>query len=311
MSIVSAQFLFALLFLAVLEILCYQKGPTNHQDEVVVQLQRHTVESTEQQSELFVQVNAENHTKCGPQSTPCKPCANNTTPSPCTPCPTCEPQRETPPCEPWNRHDQSEVQLSWSFLHKAYVDRAEFYQLQSSEKCLLSHFLYPVKKDLYYVNEAQVSFPTTVILSTNRYNKACNGRGIIHNRQMSMQTAVTNVGQSFSFHVEHATHIQQHSPSPRLSLQKHIPLQRVGWTNHPLLSEHSVQSNGESLFLSSFLAERHLDLSIERHAATPLGLRVHYHVPLGSQQNAHSAHPDKESPREQEDQHFRFRLVSS
>ncbi|KAK8823281.1 hypothetical protein WA538_002426, partial [Blastocystis sp. DL] len=73
-----------------------------------------------------------------------------------------------------------------------YIDRVSFYQIQSPEKCLLNHFLYPINKELFFVNEAQVSFPTSVVIATNRYNMMCNGSDIIHYRQTSIQTAVTN-----------------------------------------------------------------------------------------------------------------------
>lgn len=66
----------------------------------------------------------------------------------------------------------TEIQKSWQFLHEVYVKRAEFYQLQSPKKCDPSHFLYPIKRNLFFVNEAQVSLNKDVItVSTNGYNE--------------------------------------------------------------------------------------------------------------------------------------------
>ena len=47
----------------------------------------------------------------------------------------------------------TEMQKSWELLHEIYVKRAEFYQLQSPKKCHPSHFLYPIKRNLFFVNE--------------------------------------------------------------------------------------------------------------------------------------------------------------
>ena len=88
----------------------------------------------------------------------------------------------------------TEIQKSWQFLHGVYVKRAEFYQLQSPKKCHPSHFLYPIKRNLFFVNEAEVSLSKDVItVSTNGYNKQCNGKDAVEFRETYVKTGVTKV----------------------------------------------------------------------------------------------------------------------
>lgn len=88
----------------------------------------------------------------------------------------------------------TEIQKSWQFLHEVYVKRAEFYQLQSPKKCDPSHFLYPIKRNLFFVNEAQVSLNTDVItVSTNGYNEQCKGKDSAEFRETYVKTGVTKV----------------------------------------------------------------------------------------------------------------------
>lgn len=88
----------------------------------------------------------------------------------------------------------TEMQKSWELLHEIYVKRAEFYQLQSPKKCHPSHFLYPIKRNLFFVNEAQVSLEKDVItVSTNGYNDQCNGKDIAEFRETYVKTSVTKV----------------------------------------------------------------------------------------------------------------------
>lgn len=88
-----------------------------------------------------------------------------------------------------------ELQRSWALLHGINGKRAEFYQLQSPKKCDPSHFLYPIKRNLFFVNEAQVSLKEdTVTVSTNGYNDRCNGKDTVEFRSTYVKTNVTEVG---------------------------------------------------------------------------------------------------------------------
>ena len=88
----------------------------------------------------------------------------------------------------------TEIQKSWQFLHEVYVKRAEFYQLQSPKKCDPSHFLSPIKRNLFCVNEAQVSLNKDVItVSTNGYNEQCKGKDSAEFRETYVKTGVTKV----------------------------------------------------------------------------------------------------------------------
>ena len=218
LSIVSTQFLFILLILSFLEVLCYLKSPSAQQDKRVIVLIKHPTVVVRQRMERPIQEVFGNSSICTPQpvkSTPCAPCVNRTIMTPCKPCANCTSQQVVPckpcanctmrqivlPCVSNTTPVQSDMQLSWPFLHDAYIDRVSFYQIQSPKKCLPSHFLYPVSHNLFFVNEAQVSFPATIILSTNAYRQSCHGRNSIGYRQTTIKAAITYVGLSPYIHV--------------------------------------------------------------------------------------------------------------
>lgn len=228
-SIVSTQFLFILLILSSLEVLCYLKSPSAQQDKHVISLVRHPKDVVRQRMERPFQEVFGNSSICSPQPvkpTPCVPCVNRTIITPCKPFANCTLRRIVLPCPSNTTPVQSDMRFSWSFLHDAYIDRVSFYQIQSPEKCLLNHFLYPINKELFFVNEAQVSFPTSVVIATNRYNMMCNGSDIIHYRQTSIQTAVTNVPVFLTMScIEFSSQIHQCSSLSHFPLQKHLSLQ--------------------------------------------------------------------------------------
>ena len=132
-SIVSTQFLFILLILSFLEVLCYLKSPSAQQDKHVISLVRHPKDVVRQRMERPFQEVFGNSSTCSPQPvkpTPCVPCVNRTIITPCKPCANCTLRRIVLPCPSNTTPVQSDMRFSWSFLHDAYIDRVSFYQIR-------------------------------------------------------------------------------------------------------------------------------------------------------------------------------------
>ena len=178
---------------------------------------------------------------------------------------------------PWRLH-RSRQFLSDSVSRKVSPESFSLSYQQGTVLCKRGSSVLPYK--CRYRNQSlqhDVQRKRHYSLPSNIYSDSSNKRSCVFNNVM-YRILLSNSPMFFSF---------------PFSLTEAFII-TVNWLDKSFdtsLLYHQIPSYISSIY--SIVAQIHMDISIQRHIGTSLGLRFHHDFPLRCQQNTHSAHSDQ------------------